>query len=61
MQVQMDQIRQTTDPQERQKLIQEQWNTMQKARGIMDGMWRPGRMGGGLMTGLVVRSCFVLL
>jgi len=46
MHAQMDQIRQTTDPQERQKLIDEHWDTMQKARGIMDGMWGPGWMGG---------------
>lgn len=46
MHAQMDQIRQTSDPKERQKLIQEHWDTMQKARGMMDGMWGPGRMGG---------------
>ena len=46
MHAQMDQIRQATDPKERQKLIQEHWDTMQKARGMMDGMWGPGRMGG---------------
>lgn len=46
MHAQMNQIRQTTDPQERQKLIQEHWNTMQKTRGLMDGMWGPGRRGG---------------
>ncbi len=51
MQAQMDQIRQTTDPHERQKLLEEHWNTMQNARGMMDGMWGPGRMGGPMMRG----------
>ncbi len=54
MHAQMDQIRQTTDPQERQKLIQNHWNTMQNARGMMDGMWGHGRMdgrGGPMMGG----------
>lgn len=47
MQDQMERIRQTQDPQERQRLLQEHWATMQKARTAMHGMWGPGMMGGG--------------
>lgn len=49
MQVQMDQIRQTRDPQERQKLLQQHWATMQSAMTTMHGMWGPGMMGYGMM------------
>lgn len=45
MQVQMDKIRQSQDPQERQRLLQEHWTTMQSAMGMMHGMWGPGMMG----------------
>ncbi len=54
MQQQMDKIRQTQDPQERQRLLQEHWATMQSAGGMMNGMWAPGLMGccaGGPMMG----------
>lgn len=54
MQEQMDKIRQTQDPQARQKLLQEHWTTMQNVMGIMHGMWGPGMMGcctGGTMMG----------
>ncbi|MBB5502418.1 hypothetical protein [Paraburkholderia sp. MM5384-R2] len=45
MQAQMNQIRQTQDPQERQKLLQQHWATMQSAMTTMRGMWEPGMMG----------------
>jgi len=54
MQEQMDKIRQTQDPQERQRLLQEHWTTMQGTSGMMGGMWGPGMMGccgGGMMGG----------
>ncbi len=40
MQEQMDNIRETQDPQMRQKLLQEHWVTMQKNMQLMHGMWR---------------------
>ena len=51
---QMDKIRQTQDPQERQKLLQEHWATMPNGMGMMQGMWGPDMMGccaGGPMMG----------
>ena len=45
MQEQMDSIRQTQDAQERQRLMQEHWTTMQSAMATMHGMWGPGMMG----------------
>ena len=52
MQEQMDKLRQTQDPQERQKLLQEHYATMQSAMTAMHGMWVPGMMGGpGMMRG----------
>ena len=52
MQEQMDKLRQTQDPQERQKLLQEHHATMQSAMTAMHGMWGPGMMGGpGMMRG----------
>lgn len=45
MQAQMEKIRQTQDPKERQKLLQEHWNTMQGSMGMMNNMWGPGMMG----------------
>ena len=45
MQEQMEKIRQTQDPQERQKLLQEHWVTMQSGMEMMQGMWGPGMMG----------------
>ena len=44
MQEQMDKIHQTQDPQARQKLLQEHWNTMQNNMQLMHGMW--GSRGG---------------
>ena len=49
MQAQMSQIRQTQDPKERQKLLQQHWATMQSAMTTMHGMWGPGMMGHGMM------------
>lgn len=46
MQEQMDKIRQTQDPQERQKLLQDHWATMQGNMQMMHGMWGSGGMGG---------------
>jgi hypothetical protein len=45
MQEQMVQIGQATDPQERQKLLQEHYASMQRAMTAMHGMWGPGMMG----------------
>ena len=53
MQAQMDKIRQTKDPQERQRLLQEHWTTMQDTMSLMHG-GRGGMMmggGGGHMMG----------
>ncbi|WP_339546721.1 hypothetical protein [Pseudomonas sp. RA_35y_Pfl2_P32] len=51
MQAQMEQIQQTQDPQQRQKLLQEHWNTMQNGMSMMNGMRGPGMMGKGHMMG----------
>jgi hypothetical protein len=51
MQAQMEQIRKTQDPQERQKLLKQHWDTMQSAMSEMRGMWGPGMMGPGMMGG----------
>ena len=45
MQQQMDQTRATQDPQERQKLMQAHWSTMQGNMNMMQGMWGSGMMG----------------
>ncbi|MFZ5555117.1 MAG: hypothetical protein ACOZDY_00110 [Pseudomonadota bacterium] len=42
MHEQMDKIRQTQDPQARQKLLQDHWATMQNNMQMMHGMWGPG-------------------
>lgn len=47
MQEQVDQIRTTKNPQERQKLLEEHWTTMQANSNLMGGMWGPGMMGFG--------------
>jgi hypothetical protein len=52
MQAQMEKIRATTDPQERQRLLQEHWTSMNSAMATMRGMWGSGGMGGpGMMGG----------
>lgn len=45
MQEQMERIHKTSDPQERQRLMQEHWNSMQSAMASMNGMWGQGMMG----------------
>ena len=45
MQAQMDKVRQTQDPQERQRLLQEHWNSMQAGMATMHGMWGPAGAG----------------
>jgi len=61
MQAQMEKIRQTQDPQARQKLLQEHWASMQNAMTTLYGMGRPmtgwgmmgpSMMGGGSMMGM---------
>jgi hypothetical protein len=42
---QMSKLRQTTDPVERQKLMQEHWTTMQSAMTLMQGAWGGGKGG----------------
>ena len=65
MQEQMNKIAQTTDPQERQRLMQEHWQgmyqDMQTMRGMGwmwggGGMMGPGMMRGGMMQGGPTRS-----
>ena len=51
MQEQMEKIRQTQDPKERQKLLDEHWATMQSTMGMMHGMWGRGMMGGPMRGG----------
>lgn len=61
MQAQMERIAQTQDPQERQRLLQDHWTSMQAAMSTMRGMWgpggpgccggSPGAMGPGMMMG----------
>ena len=46
MQGQMDKIRQTTEPQERQKLMQEHMRAMQAGMETMRGMGKHGMSGG---------------
>ena len=48
---QMAKISQTQDPQERQKLMQEHWNTMRGSMDMMQGMWNSGGMGCCMMGG----------
>ncbi|RQP27055.1 hypothetical protein [Burkholderia ubonensis] len=57
MNAQMDQIRKTQDPQARQKLLQQHWDSMQSAMNTMRGMWEPGMMGyGGMGPGMMGRG-----
>lgn len=55
MQAQMEKIRQTQDPQARQKLLEEHWTSMQNAMNAMYGMggpmMGPGMMGPSMMSG----------
>lgn len=45
MDEQMARIRQTSDPQERQRLLDEHWRTMQESMAMMHNAWGPGMMG----------------
>jgi len=45
MQEQMDKLSKTQNPQERQKLLQEHWGSMQNNMQMMHGMWGQGMMG----------------
>jgi hypothetical protein len=61
MQEQMGKIRQTKDPKERQRLLQEHWQTMHEGMGMMGGgmgggMGR-GPRGGGAMMGAGPAGC----
>lgn len=51
MQQQMDGLKQTHDPQQRRKLLDEHRATMQSAMSLMDGMQGPGMIGGSGMMG----------
>ena len=54
MQEQMNKIAQTTDPKERQRLMEEHWRTMYQDMQTMRGMgwmWEGPMMGGGMMRG----------
>lgn len=51
MQAQMDRIRQSTDPAERQKLMAEHMKSMQETMQMMRGMGGGMMMGGGAMMG----------
>jgi hypothetical protein len=42
MPAQLDKVRQAQDPQERQRLPQEHWNSMQAAKAAMHGVRGPG-------------------
>ena len=45
MQTQMDKIQQTQDPEERRRLLQEHWASMQSAMETMHAMWGPAGAG----------------
>lgn len=45
MHEQMAKIRETQNPDERQKLLDEHWKLMQDSMGMMHGMWGTGGMG----------------
>jgi len=51
MQEQMNQIGQTQDSAERQKLLQDHWTSMQNAMQDMHGMWGAGCCANGMMGG----------
>nr|WP_311529232.1 hypothetical protein [uncultured Ralstonia sp.] len=51
MQEEMDKVRQTQDPKERQRLLDEHWATMQSTMSMMRELWGPGMMGGPGMRG----------
>lgn len=51
MQEEMDKARQTQDPKERQRLLEQHWGTMQSTMSMMRELWGPGMMGGPGMRG----------
>lgn len=51
MQAQMDRIRKTGDPAERERLLQEHWLSMQSNMRLLHGMSPPGATGGPGMRG----------
>lgn len=56
MQAEMDKIRQSGDPQERQRLMDNHWRSMQEGMGMMKnmhgtGMWNCDMMHDGVMDG----------
>ncbi|MBO9648194.1 MAG: hypothetical protein J7605_06755 [Variovorax sp.] len=62
MQQQMDDLKQTQDPQRRQKLLDEHWATMASAMSLMHGMQGPGMMGGsGMMDWSGMRGYYSTL
>lgn len=56
MQAQMEQIRQTRNPQARQKLLAEHWTTMQGNMQLMHDLWGPGMMGCCMGGGMMVQG-----
>jgi hypothetical protein len=63
MQTQMVQIPKVQNPEERQKLLQQHWATMQNSMGMMRGMWHgvgmeKGMMGGSMMGSGKMRSYY---
>lgn len=54
MQSQMDEIRATTDPKERQKLMQAHMQTMQESMAMMRSMHKPMKMDGGQGDGMAM-------
>jgi Spy/CpxP family protein refolding chaperone len=53
MQEQMQKIRQTRDPDERRKLMQEHWQTVHEGVGMMGGRWGMGPRGYGMGQGMM--------
>lgn len=53
MQEQMQKIRQTKDPAERRRLMQEHWVTMHEGAGMMGGGWGMGPGGYGMGAGMM--------
>lgn len=56
MQSQMDTIRATTDPKERQKLMQTHMQAMQENVAMMRNMSKPTKMGGGQSGGMAMTA-----
>ncbi|WAG81174.1 hypothetical protein LMK08_11115 [Metapseudomonas furukawaii] len=52
MQQQMQKIQETRDPKERQKLLNEHWNSMQSTMAAMQDLWGCGMRQGGMGMGM---------